>query len=80
MENLIKTCEQYQNLAVKDDMNVELFTEFMKNICIRDYLCISREHYLSLPNHEKEAMVKMYHNDMKSCTSGKKFIFVSCLV
>ena len=36
MENLIKTCEQYQNLAVKDDMNVELFTEFMKNICIRD--------------------------------------------
>ena len=75
MENLIKNCEQYQNLAVKDDMNVEPFTEFMKTICISDQLCISREHYLSLPNHEKEAMIKKYYNNMKSCTGGKKFIF-----
>ena len=35
---------------------------------------------LSLPNHEKEAMIKRYYNDINIRTSGKKFIFVSCLV
>ena len=45
MENLIKASEQYQGVVVEDDLNVELFTEFMKKICIWDYLCISREHY-----------------------------------
>ena len=60
MENLIKAFEQYEPVAKEKDINVELFTEFMKKICIWDYACISRELYLSLPNHGKEAMIKNY--------------------
>ena len=60
MQNLIKTSEQYQPVAKEEEINVELFTEFMKKICIWDYACISGELYLSLPNHGKEAMIKNY--------------------
>ena len=80
MENLIKASEQYQAVAKEEDINVELFNEFMNKITIWNYLCISREQYLSLPNHEKEAMIKKYYCNIKIRISGKKFIFVFCLI
>ena len=58
MESLIKASEQYQAVAKEEAINIEPFTEFMKEICMWDYLCVSRKHYLSLTNHEKEAMIK----------------------
>ena len=47
----------------------------MQKITEWDYSCITREHYLSLPNHEKEAMIKKYYFDMKSGTCGKILLF-----
>ena len=37
----------------------------MKHITIWDYSCITREHYLSLSNQEKEVLLKKYYFDMK---------------
>ena len=47
----------------------------MKRITIWDYSCITREHYLSLPNHEKESML-IYYYEMKSRTCGKTLLFL----
>ena len=47
----------------------------MKRITVWDYSCITREHYLSLPNHEKEAMIKKYYFDMKCRMYGKILLF-----
>ena len=47
----------------------------MKRITIWDYSCITRGHYLSLPNHEKEVLFKKYYQDMKTRTCGKILLF-----
>ena len=47
----------------------------MKRITVWDYSFITREHYLSLPNHENEAMIKKYYFDMKYRTYGKILLF-----
>ena len=80
MENLIKASEQYQAVAKEEGINVELFNTFMNKITVWDYLCISREQYLSLPNHQKETMIKKNYCDMKCRISSKKFIFAFCLI
>ena len=74
MESLIKASEQHQAVAKEEKINTDLFNEFMKKITVWDYSCISREHYLSLPNHEKQSMIKKYYYDMKSCSSSKDLI------
>ena len=73
MESLIKASEQNQAVAKEEKINPDLFNEFMKKITVWDYSCISREHYLSLPNHEKQSMIKKYYY-MKSCSSSKDLI------
>ena len=47
----------------------------MRRIIIWDYSCITREHFLSLPNNEKEAMIKRYHKDMDDKTCDKILLF-----
>ena len=47
----------------------------MKRITIWDYSCITREHYLSLPNHEKEVLLKKCYQDMETRTCGKILLF-----
>ena len=74
MESLIKASEQHQAVAKEEKINTDLFNEFMKKIIVWDYSCISREHYLSLPNHEKQSMIKKCYYDMKSCSSSKDLI------
>ena len=76
MESLIKASENYQAVAKNEEINIELFKQFMIKVTVWDYSCVSREH-LSVPNQEKEAMLRKYYTDMKA---RSKFIFVSCLV
>ena len=80
MESLIKASEYHQAVAKEEETNVEIFNQFMNKITVWDYSSVSREDYLSLPNHEKEAMLCKYYTDMKGRSSGKNFIFVACLV
>ena len=75
MENLIAACESFYDNSKEEEVNVNLFNSFMRRNTIWDYSCITREHFLSLPNNEKEAMIKKHYNNMKSRTCGKIFIF-----
>ena len=58
MDSLITASESFYDNSKEEDVNVDLFNSFMKRITIWDYSCITREHFLSLPNHEKEVMLK----------------------
>ena len=44
MESLIKATENYQTVAKKEEIDIDLFNEFMKKLSIWDYHCITREH------------------------------------
>ena len=41
MENLIKTSGQYQAVAKDEEINIELFKQFMNKITVWDYSCVS---------------------------------------
>ena len=58
MDSLIAASENFYDYSKEEEVNVELFNSFMKRITIWDYSCITREHYFSLPNHEKEVLLK----------------------
>ena len=75
MESLIAASESFYDNSNKEEVNVNLFNSFMHHITVWSYACITREHYLSLPNHEKEVMLKKYHFDIKSKTCGKILLF-----
>ena len=53
MESLVAASESFYDRSKKEKVNVDLFNSFMKWMKMWDYSCITREHYLSLPNHEK---------------------------
>ena len=76
MESLIAASESFYDKSKEEEVNADLFNSFMKHITAWDYSYITREHYLSLPNHEKEAMIKKYYFDLKSRTCGKIFFFI----
>ena len=76
MESLIATSESFYDNSKEEEVNVDLFNSFMHCITVWYYACITREHYLSLPNHEKEFMIKKYYFDMKSRTCGKILFFI----
>ena len=61
MESLIKATENYQTVAKKEEIDIDLFNEFMKKLSIWDYHCITREHYLSSSTNEKEDMIKKFY-------------------
>ena len=42
MENLIKASENYQAMAKEEEINIDLFNEFMTKITVWDYSCIIR--------------------------------------
>ena len=65
MDSLIAASESFYDNSKEEEVNVELFKNFMKHITIWDYSCITREHYLSLSNQEKEVLLKKYYFDMK---------------
>ena len=73
MESLIAASESFYNKSKEEEVNLELFNSFMKKITVWHYPCITTEHYLSLPIHEKEAPIKKYYFDMKSRTCGKMY-------
>ena len=75
MDSLIAASENFHDNSKEEEVNVDLFNSFMKRITIWDYSCITKEHYLSLPNHEKEVMLKKYYFDMKSRTCSKILLF-----
>ena len=57
MDSLIASSESFYDNSKKEELNFDLFNSFIKRITIWDYSCITREHYLSLPNDEKEEML-----------------------
>ena len=75
MDSLMAASESFYDNSKKEEVNVDLFNSFMKRITIWDYSCVTREHYLSLLNHVKEAMLKKYYIDMKSRMCGKILLF-----
>ena len=58
MESLVAASEIFYKKSKEEEVNFELFHSFMKKVTVWDYSCNTRQHYLSLPIHEKEAMVK----------------------
>ena len=75
MDSLITASESFYDNSKEEEVNVDLFNSFMKRITIWDYSCITREHYLSLPNHEKEVLLKKCYQDMETRTCGKILLF-----
>ena len=71
MDSLIAASKSFYDNSKEEEVNVDLFNGFMERSTIWDYSCTTREHYLSLPNHEKEAMLRKCYYDMKSRTCGK---------
>ena len=57
MEKLIAASKSFYDNSKEEEVNVDLFNSFMCRITIWDYVCITTEHYLSLPNHE-QIMIK----------------------
>ena len=79
MENLIAASENFYDNSKEEEVNADLFNSFMRRITVWDYACITRKHYLSLPNHEKEVMIKKYYHDTKTRTCGKILYFLKIL-
>ena len=75
MENITAACESFYDKSKEKEVHADLFNSFMRRIIIWDYSCITREHFLSLPNNEKEAMIKRYHKDMDDKTCDKILLF-----
>ena len=76
MDRLLAASKSFCDNSKEEEVNVDLFNSFMKRITIWDYSYITREHYLSLQNHEKEAMSKKNYLDWKSRTCGKILLFL----
>ena len=60
---------------VQEDIDANLFSEFMKKVTAWDYVSITRESYLALSHDEKEKLITRHYSDMKSRSSGK-FYFI----
>ena len=76
MESLIPASESFYDNPKEEEVNVDLLNSFMKRIPICDYSCITREHYLSLANHEKGVLFKKYYFDVKARRCGKIFVIL----
>ena len=55
----------------EEEINQELFNNFMKQSAIWDYSSISRYSYLALSYEEKEKLIKNYYHDMKNRSGGE---------
>ena len=70
MEKLIKMIMEVDK-PQEEEINPELFNNFMKQIAIWDYSSISRYRYLALSYKEKEKLIKNYYHDMKNRSGGE---------
>ena len=50
---------------VQEDIDANLFGEFMKKVTVWGYTSIARESYLALSHDEKEKLIRKYYSDMK---------------
>lgn len=53
------------------EIDPELSGKFMQQIPIWEYCLISRDSYIAFPNAEREKLICIYYNDMKSRGSGR---------
>ena len=65
MEKLIKITVEVDK-PQEEEINPELFNNFMKQFAIWDYSSISRDRYLALSYQEKEKLIKNCYNDIKT--------------
>ena len=55
----------------EEQINQELFNNFMKQSAIWDYSSISRYSCLALSYEKKEKLIKNYYHDMKNRSGGE---------
>ena len=70
MEKLIKITTMEAN-NTQEEIDPNLFNNFMKQILIWDYGSVSSDSYLALSYDEKEKLIRNYYSDMKSHGSGE---------
>ena len=58
----------------QEDIDANVFVEFMKKVTIWDYASITRESYLALSCDEKEKLIRGYYSNMES-RGSLKFIY-----
>ena len=74
MDSLLKASENFEQV----NFDEKVFVEFMKQITIWEYLGLSKDKYLALPEPEKRVKICQYYSDMKSKGAGEFFLF-NCL-
>ena len=60
MDSLIKAADNFQYSSA-EEINQELFMEFMNKVAIWDYFGMTRNHYLALSNAEKHEKITKYY-------------------
>ena len=63
----------------QEEIDTDLFGQFMKKVTIWDYGSITRDSYLSLSHDEKEKLIRRYYSDMKIRSKFLLIYFFSCL-
>ena len=75
MHNLIKAADNFQ-ASPFEEIDEQLFMEFMNKVPVWEYYGISREVYLSCSDSDKRDKINKYYSDMKSRSSGGKHFFI----
>ena len=76
MDNLIKAADNFQ-ACPSQEIDQQLFMEFMNKVPVWRYYGISREVYLSCSDSDKRDKINRYYSDMKSRSSGgEHFIYL----
>ena len=81
MENLMKAAENFEQTAVEEAFDENLFIVFMKKVAIWDYFAITKQTYLSLSEKEKRDKISKYYSDINARqSSGKRLFFCFCFI
>ena len=74
MDNLIGAADNFKS-APAEEIEQDLFLDFMNKLAIWDYYGISRYAWLALSDLDKREKMHRYYFDMKSRSSGSKNLF-----
>ena len=76
MDSLIKASQNFEE--VSNEFDEKVFIEFMKQIRIWDFFCISKDKYLAMPEQEKRVKISQCYSDMRSKGAGEFCFFLIC--
>ena len=72
--------DQATEVSNTQQINEDLFKEFLSKNAVRDFHNISREEYIAKSNSEKESLIVKYYNEMVKCKSLIYIVFVLYLM